>query len=75
MGLNENKIRKNSLITYGIVLAVFAVVAFMLLTGMASRHMQSILVPVCINIILAVSLNLVVGFLGELSLGTQVLCQ
>lgn len=36
---------------------------------MPSRHLQSMLVPICINIILAVSLNLVVGILGELSLG------
>ena len=69
MGLNEIKTKKNDLITYGIVIILFAIVAVMVATGMATRHMQSILVPVCINIILAVSLNLVVGFLGELSLG------
>ena len=69
MGLNEIKAKKNDLITYGIVIILFAIVAVMVATGMATRHMQSILVPVCINIILAVSLNLVVGFLGELSLG------
>ena len=69
MTLNELKNKKSNLITYGIVLAMFAVVAVMVFSGMASRHMQSMIVPVCINIILAVSLNLVVGFLGELSLG------
>ncbi len=69
MSLNEMKTKKSNLITYGIVIALFAVVAVMVFSGMASRHMQSVLVPVCINIILAISLNLVVGFLGELSLG------
>ena len=69
MTLNELKNKKNNLITYGIVLALFAVVAVMVFSGMASRHLQSMIVPVCINIVLAVSLNLVVGFLGELSLG------
>lgn len=69
MTLNEIKNKKNNLITYGIVVALFVLVAIMVTTGMASRHMQSLLVPICINIILAVSLNLVVGFLGELSLG------
>ena len=41
----------------------------MMLTGAASRHFQSLLVPICINVVLTVSLNLVIGFLGELSLG------
>ncbi len=41
----------------------------MVLTGTASRHFQSLLVPICINVVLTVSLNLVIGFLGELSLG------
>lgn len=69
MTLNELKNKKNNLVTYGIVIAMFVVVAVMVLTGMASRHMESMIIPVCINIILAISLNLVVGFLGELSLG------
>lgn len=69
MSLNEMKAKKGNLITYGIVLALFAIMTVMMVTGMMSRHMESILVPVCINIILAVSLNLIVGFLGELSLG------
>ena len=69
MNLNELKKKKNDLVTYAIVVAMFLVVAVMVFSGMASRHMQSMLVPICINIILAVSLNLVVGFLGELSLG------
>lgn len=37
--------------------------------GVLSRHTQSLLVPIGVNIILAVSLNLTVGFLGELTLG------
>ncbi len=69
MNLNDVKKKKNDLVTYGIVIGMFLVVAVMVFSGMASRHMQSMLVPICINIILAVSLNLVVGFLGELSLG------
>lgn len=36
---------------------------------MLSRQYQGLLVPIGVNIMLAVSLNLIVGFLGELSLG------
>ncbi len=53
------------------VIAVGAYAAVMLLVnmGLLSRQMTSLIIPVCMNIILAVSLCLVVGFLGELSLG------
>ena len=54
-----------------VIIAVGAYVAVMLLVnmGMLSRQMMSLIIPVCMNIMLAVSLCLVVGFLGELSLG------
>ena len=48
---------------------VYVVVTALTATGILSRHYQSLLVPVGVNIILAVSLNLTVGFLGELTLG------
>ena len=54
MNLNELKKKKNDLVTYAIVVAMFLVVAVMVFSGMASRHMQSMLVPICIYIILAV---------------------
>ena len=56
-------------ISYLIIIAMFAASVIMIQTGAASRKLQSWLVPICINIILAVSLNLTVGFLGELTLG------
>lgn len=46
-------------------LAIFGLVEMDVL----SRHYKSLLVPVGVNIILAVSLNLTVGYLGELTLG------
>ena len=58
-----------NLITLAIVCVLFAVVFVLVETGHATRHMRAMLVPICINIILAVSLNLTVGFLGELTLG------
>lgn len=63
------KSTRNYLITYALVLVFYIVVMVMIQTGNASRHLQSLLVPICVNIVLAVSLNLVIGFLGELSLG------
>jgi len=70
--MKKTKLRKstvNNLITYAIVALFYIVVTVMVATGNATRHMQSLLVPICVNVTLAVSLNLVIGFLGELSLG------
>ena len=57
-----------------IVLALIAVIIYVVIFSLAqfgvlSRHTQSLLVPIGVYIILAVSLNLTVGFLGELTLG------
>ena len=41
----------------------------MINSGSISSLMEGLMVPLCIYAILAVSLNLVVGILGELSLG------
>jgi len=60
--------RKN-IFTMALCLIMYGTVSAMIMTGSASRHLQSMLVPICINIVLTVSLNLVIGFLGELSLG------
>ena len=56
-------------ITYGMVLIAFVIVQFMLSRGMVSSLMKGLLVPICVYVVLAVSLNLVVGISGELSLG------
>lgn len=60
---------KQSLITYVMLIAVFAVTLILRGTGNMSYMMQDLLVPLCVYAILAVSLNLTVGILGELSLG------
>ncbi len=53
-----------------ILLAVFyAVISWMLYTGHITRQFTNMLIPMSMYIVLAVSLNLVVGFLGELNLG------
>ena len=60
---------KDNIITYGLVLVFFAVVQTMLSTGKLSSLFKGLLIPICVYVILAISLNLVVGFSGELSLG------
>lgn len=60
---------KQSLITYVMLIAVFAVTLILRGSGNMSYMMQDLLVPLCVYAILAVSLNLTVGILGELSLG------
>lgn len=60
---------RDNLITYGIVIAAFVIVEIMIATGNMSSLMKGLLVPLCVYVIMAVSLNLTVGILGELSLG------
>ena len=59
----------NNMITYAIVVAAYIVVQILMGTGHMSSLMKGLLVPFCIYVIMAVSLNLTVGILGELSLG------
>lgn len=65
----KKKIFMDNLITYGIVILAFVIVQVLLATGNISSLMKGLLVPLCTYSILAVSLNLVVGISGELSLG------
>lgn len=60
---------KENLITYGIVIVAFIIVEIMTAAGSISSLMKGLLVPLCVYVILAISLNLTVGILGELSLG------
>ena len=66
---NMNKTTKNNFITYGMVIALFAVVQILSATGNLSRLLTGLLVPICVYAIASLSLNLVVGYSGELSLG------
>ena len=64
-----NKNTKSNLITYGMVVVAFVIMQTLIATGSISSLLEGIMVPICIYVIMAVSLNLVVGILGELSLG------
>ncbi len=59
---------KNSITVY-IVVAIYAAISALLYSGNLSRQYTNMVISVSCYVVLAVSLNLVVGFLGELSLG------
>ena len=59
----------NNLITYAIVVAAYIVCQIFIGNGTMTRSLRGQLVPICVYIVMAVSLNLTVGISGELSLG------
>ena len=64
-----NKKSLGGFINYGIVIAAYLILQVFMNLGMVSNSLQSLLVPTCCYVVMAVSLNLTVGILGELSLG------
>lgn len=55
--------------TYGFVIVLYAVMQILSSTGNLTSLVKGQLVPICAYIVMALSLNLTVGILGELSLG------
>ncbi len=64
-----NKTTRSNMITYLMVIVAFVVVQAMISGGSISSSLKGQLVPICAYIVAAISLNLTVGVLGELSLG------
>ena len=64
-----NEYRKEALISYGILIAGYILLQLGAMTGLIGHNLQGQFVPICVYISLAISLNLVVGISGELSLG------
>ncbi len=56
-------------ITLYLVILLYCVVFYLVYSGNATRQLSNMLISVSCYIVMAVSLNLVVGLLGELSLG------
>lgn len=65
----KSKTFRTNLITYAIVIVFYLAAQGLIMTGNMSSLMKGLMVPLCYYTILAVSLNLVVGISGELSLG------
>ena len=55
--------------TYAGVIVAFVVLMILREMGMLSRSLSGMLIPICCYVVMAISLNLTVGVLGELSLG------
>lgn len=66
--IKQALLNKNTLTLGGISL-LYLILSIMVYGGLASRQLLLVILPISCHIVLAVSLNLVVGFLGELSLG------
>ena len=67
--LNLTKASRKNFLTYGVVIVAFIVLQSLAAAGMMSSMLKGMLVPICAYVVMAVSLNLTVGVLGELSLG------
>ncbi len=63
------KLHKRGFLNYAIVLAFYAVFQTLSVTGNLSSSLSGQLIPIVAYVIMALSLNLVVGISGELSLG------
>lgn len=60
---------KKNLLIMASIIAAFAIVQVLVNVGILNSFYQITIATICINIILAVSLNLVTGFTGQFSLG------
>lgn len=73
IGTNKNtnaNFSWNRLLRYSTsVISLYAVIQLLIFLGVINDYYQVTLAMICINVILAVSLNLVTGFTGQFSLG------
>ena len=67
--LKLNKTARWNYLTYLLVILAYVILQVLGSTGSISSSLKGMLVPICAYIVMAISLNLTVGVLGELSLG------
>ena len=67
--LNWLKKNRTAIATYGLVIVAYLVMQYLSDADLLTRSVKGYLIPICVYIVLAISLNLVVGISGELSLG------
>ena len=67
--LNFKKFLKGNALTYLMVIVAYVILFAMQTLGLMSNSLSGFLVPICAYVVMAVSLNLTVGIMGELSLG------
>ena len=64
-----NLLRKNDLIMLGLSLVIFAILQVLITTKVLTSFWELNLIIIGINVIMAVSLNLINGYTGQFSLG------
>lgn len=67
--MNGKQTAQRSVVNLVVIFAIFAILYALQSNGTINAYYSGILVSICINIILTVSLNLTTGFLGQLVLG------
>lgn len=65
----RKKEMRSFLVAFALTLLLYFLLAFMMSTGMLNYWYSGLIILACINIVLAVSLNLAAGYLGQLTLG------
>ena len=63
-----NKFTLTNIKSYGLVIIAFAILFPLQSAGLISNSISGQLVPICTYVVMAISLTLTVGFLGELAL-------
>ena len=66
---NKKEIIKSYLINFIAIALMFVILMIATDAGLINRYVRGILMTIFINIILAISLNLTTGFLGQIALG------
>mgnify|MGYP004611150627 CR=1 FL=1 len=64
-----NKFTLTNIKSYGLIIIAYAILFPLQSAGVISNSVSGQLVPICTYVVMAISLTLTVGFLGELSLG------
>ncbi len=67
--LRISRASRSNFLTYGAVILAFVIMQVLSSAGALSSSLKGQLVPICAYVVMALSLNLTVGVLGELSLG------
>ncbi len=60
---------KKTILSIILILVIFLLLNFLIDVGIINRYLKGLLTLSCINIILAIALNLITGITGQLSLG------
>ncbi len=65
----KNILNRKNLARLAVAVAIWAVVALLMAIGVMPRSLQSLTMKICYYVVLTLSLDLIVGYLGDLSLG------